>query len=323
MTLILGLMSDRVTLQVSDRLLSANWKPRDPISNKTILYEAPDAIVSMAYTGAAHLSGIPTDEWIAEVIGGCSMQSGGKSAILLTGRLPQWLHIGPTLNLLQERLRKVFKGPSAAPSLRDPEFEILVVGWQWRRHKRPRAIIAGIHKKRGSCDVSVWRAPRRFAWTGRLYATPGSNLEGSDGKGLGRSLNAARSDDEAESLMASFIGEVSSRLPVVGADCMSVLIPPPRFKTIRVSYIPRKTHTAELRGQDGKYVEPFVPTFSPWVIGPGGMAAPSIMYGGHDVRLGKFAVRIQGPEPAPGAVKGKGPQLISAAGPLPRRRGRR
>ena len=62
MTLILSLASSWFTLQVSDRLVTQAGKQFDPIANKNILYIGPDGIISLGYTGLAHLDGIPTDQ---------------------------------------------------------------------------------------------------------------------------------------------------------------------------------------------------------------------------------------------------------------------
>jgi hypothetical protein len=52
-------------VQVSDRLLTAlqQGKSRefDPIANKTLVYRANDALVSIGYSGIAYIDNMPTE----------------------------------------------------------------------------------------------------------------------------------------------------------------------------------------------------------------------------------------------------------------------
>lgn len=55
---------------MSDRLVSSPLRgslvPFEPTANKTIVYFARDAHVSIGYAGQAYLEERPTDQWIAE-----------------------------------------------------------------------------------------------------------------------------------------------------------------------------------------------------------------------------------------------------------------
>lgn len=53
--------------------------PFDPEANKTIVYVARDAIVSIGYTGRAYLEGRPTDQWIAEQLIGEEVASRARA----------------------------------------------------------------------------------------------------------------------------------------------------------------------------------------------------------------------------------------------------
>jgi hypothetical protein len=74
MSLVLTAACRLFTMQVSDRLISTEHQRTDPpeyaLSNKSIVYLALNAIVSMGYVGTAYLEGRPTDEWIAERLWG-------------------------------------------------------------------------------------------------------------------------------------------------------------------------------------------------------------------------------------------------------------
>lgn len=64
----------KYSLQVSDRRVTRTRGLRleefDPDANKTLLYLASDAIVSMGYSGGAFVDGVHTDTWIAQTLTG-------------------------------------------------------------------------------------------------------------------------------------------------------------------------------------------------------------------------------------------------------------
>src|SRR5208337_1465023 len=82
MSIVLTAACRLFTMQVSDRLITeirpadratnqpGASRPFDALSNKSIVFRAQNAIVSMAYVGSAYLDGKPTDEWIAEQLWG-------------------------------------------------------------------------------------------------------------------------------------------------------------------------------------------------------------------------------------------------------------
>lgn len=70
MTLIVTVATPRAVLQAGDRLLTrkgsaGRYESFDPVSNKSILYEAADGLVTLSYSGRAHIGTRTTDEWIA------------------------------------------------------------------------------------------------------------------------------------------------------------------------------------------------------------------------------------------------------------------
>jgi hypothetical protein len=86
MSLVLTAACPIFTVQVSDRLISTEARrpgpatnepvtrrPYDALSNKSIVYRASNAMVSMGYVGSAYLEGKPTDEWLAERLWGESL----------------------------------------------------------------------------------------------------------------------------------------------------------------------------------------------------------------------------------------------------------
>src|SRR5437879_5929688 len=72
MTLILTAVHRYGVTQVVDRLVTrqtnSGAEEFDPLANKTVLFFARDAFVTLAYTGVAYIDRLPTDQWIAETL---------------------------------------------------------------------------------------------------------------------------------------------------------------------------------------------------------------------------------------------------------------
>lgn len=326
MTLILSQVSYEFVLQVSDRLITQDREPVefDPVSNKSILYQAPDAIVSMSYTGIAYLDGRPTDQWFAELISGSSMPPGphpDSPTMACLGTMPQWLHIGPTIRLITERLTNAFALRHMRRQARRTPFEILIAGWQWSLRKRPRPVVVSIAKKRSCAEFKIWRSQRHLGPEALCVATPDGQLKTSERDSMCDEMRNTRSADEAESVFIKTIRSTSRRSNLVGPDCMSILIPPPAVGKVRVRYIAHKPRNLALVSRSPPKVLGTLPaTFTPWVIGRDLMYAPSLIGGGGRAGLGPFEVVFEGPAVPADAGKTTGPRLIDAAGGLKRPR---
>jgi hypothetical protein len=93
MTLILTFASPFYVLQVSDRLVTVSGKEFDAVANKNVIYLARDADATIGYTGRAFVDRVPTDQWIAEKLGGSRAEGERprKPAIRFTvGPIPKW-----------------------------------------------------------------------------------------------------------------------------------------------------------------------------------------------------------------------------------------
>jgi hypothetical protein len=85
MTLILAQASRRFALEVSKRLVSRGGKAFDAAANKNVIFIAKDAVVAFGYTGRAYSEGVPTDQWIAEVLIGVRFERGRKPPAVRKG----------------------------------------------------------------------------------------------------------------------------------------------------------------------------------------------------------------------------------------------
>jgi hypothetical protein len=330
MTLILSHLSRGFVLQVSDRLVTGARPgvapaPFDLLANKTIIYQARDAIVSMSYTGRAYIGRLTTDDWIAKTLSGADIS---EKFSVRSGPIPQWWDIGQATRLL---LRELSRSEIGA---QDAGFELVAVGWQWKNVKRslegryqPVPMAWGLSKPEGArFEKDVKRLPRRWCWKHRFFfdASPRINLNEGERDGLFRRLNeevarigALKTSEEladmVERATVDTIRAVSVSNRYVGPNCMGVVIAPPyQSALVRITFFPSEVHTAQLLGKNRSPIA-FPAAFSPWIIGRGLMHRPSVYGGGGswDIPLGPFVVKLSGPN-APGTG------LLGAMSSMPR-----
>lgn len=313
MSLVLTAACPAFTVQVSDRLIStedrrpnlainrpAKRSPFDALSNKSIVYRARDAIVSMGYVGSAYLERKPTDEWIAERLWGepLTVRTPDGRIPICVGPAPRSRDIGLAVRALEEALASV------APT--EHGLTIAIAGWQAVRKNAGRPIVIELGKRPNDRSVSRFRSPR---WLPKdrnlLVGEIGGYLTREQHESLGKKLvGASRSKDvlEAfESILAKTIRVVSATNSSVGPNLMSVIIPSARRGSPRVRFLPSLEHQIEVRSAGELRV--LSASYSPWLIGPGILYPPSIIVGTHSVILGGIEVTIQADEPT-GSIMG-------------------
>ena len=131
MTLIANVCSKDWIIQASDRLVTRSARPVDKNANKTVLFEARDAILSISYSGVAFLEGSPTDEWIAG-----KLQSARRPKDPDTRVIPG---VGMLCAFLQNELKKAVQNLDVGPNKQQLVVYVTVCGWQWPKGKLSRA----------------------------------------------------------------------------------------------------------------------------------------------------------------------------------------
>jgi hypothetical protein len=290
----LALVTASFVLQTGDRLLtleqgSSGPSPWDPYANKTILLLARNGTVAISYSGLSYIRDIPTDRWLAETIAGPTIDFRGAPAMRFGG--PP-VDIGPALNAVRAAIEREF----AILPRRRQQLHLLISGWTWRRRptdsRQPRPLMGTInHHGDYSAPPNSNFLPRYWEWhrqlkTACIGAQPRSHLDGM--------LNALaqtghRNPDDTEELMVAVIRGVADEPdePTVGKDCMSILIS--RSQEIRVRYL-----------RDPGWQEPIRTAYTPWIIGGGIVAPPSLLQGtGFSVNAGGRAIPIESLPPLP------------------------
>ncbi len=317
MTLHVTQISRRYILQVSDRLVSCTTGiVHDPLANKNLIYCARDAIVSVGYTGLAYglfLSNknMPTDEWIAQILWGSSIprgRDGKRPAALVQGKNPRWLDIGQSTQLLCNALQNsVSKLPR---HLKQYPFEVIIAGWKQARRRGFIPVVVQLIKPENTEEFIIQR-PERYWYIDNCFAlgiTPDAWIPSVEQLNIRNILRKA-SLDESEELLVKSIRRVASLNPEkVGSHCMSILLPPPGAAPLRVRFIPNSLHTGVLVNKNQDIKQEFPIAFSPWIIGPNLIAAPSLQVGYRHLQVGAFEVIIEAPSPSKGILGVMGSQ---------------
>lgn len=233
MTLVLTVASRKFVLQVSDRMLSREYRPLYPASNKTVVVLARDGMYSVSYTGLAQLGGTATDDWMARRITGVADWGPPPTPWLIQQRLPQWLDVGRAAAELANGLTQAFEH-SVSRGLRTFPHAVALAGWQWKvsgSHARP--VYWSIERDSASAFRATSHFPRHHTGSGFYFsAIPrNSTLQIGEITGLVEQLRAgaAMDADAARTLFVDAIRLAASRRPrVVGPHCMCVLLYPPR-----------------------------------------------------------------------------------------------
>jgi hypothetical protein len=207
-------------MQVSDRLISTEHQRTDPpeyaLSNKSIVYLALNAIVSMGYVGTAYLEGRPTDEWIAERLWGERLKDrtrDGRIGVRF-GPAPSLHDIGFAVRALQTSLESLPPSPHG--------LFIAITGWQAVRKKNERPIFVELARRPNERPVSRFEKQRWWGGKGLVVAELGGYLTPDDLKSLAQKLSeAAKSKDllqDFEDLLAGAARKVSATNREAAAD---------------------------------------------------------------------------------------------------------
>jgi hypothetical protein len=305
MSLVLTVACPIFTVQVSERLISTEdrragpatnepvtRRPYDALSNKSIVYRASNAMVSMGYVGSAYLEGKPTDEWLAERLWGESL-----TVRTPDGRIPKCIRAVPNLRDIGFAVRALQASlESLAPN--PYGISLAIAGWQaFRKNARP--IFIELEKRPNNKLVTRIESPRWWPRGNLALQDIGGYLTPKDRESLGHKLvDACRSKDvvqKFERILAETVRRVSSTNPGVGSNVMSVVIPLPRRGSPYVRFLPSTEHRIEV--QDAGQLSVLNASYTPWLLGSRILHPPSVIIGTWTVNLDGIEVTIHDDEP--------------------------
>jgi hypothetical protein len=308
MTLILARASKDYVLQVTDRLVTRGNEPFDTLANKNILYAAKNAVVAMAYTGQAFIGDVPTDQWIVETLSGRIFDRDRKPPFLSYVKT-KVSDLGASIIRLKRSLECAPIAPKWQQAWLSSSFDLFINGWQWSRHGF-RPVIASLSKEAGTsifeleyaerywfCERVPFETGPRRTFKFNVGAAPSANISRKELEEIVARLQG-RNPDESEMVLAEAIRGISRKVPEVGPHCLSILVMPPSTRYIRVRYLPEHgPATAVLSTSSGSTFKLAV-AFSPWLLGPDMIMAPSVFSGESQVGFGRYVVVLEAP-PAP------------------------
>jgi hypothetical protein len=293
MTLIISCVSWYGVHHVSDRMVSSQGKPFDPVANKSVLYVAPDGIMAMSYTGTAYLAGVATDRWIAESLAREKLEEGFGS-----GPAKSWPPIGLALTRLKHDLGLALNDPKTDPSVKHWPFELQGAGWRWgKKHAKP--VAATITKEFGESLITLVHHREALGRNEfRTLAVPAAHATPVV-PNLRAGLRGASNAEQVEAALVAAVRERSASVPgQVGTDCMGFQLPPPGYRFARVRYHGAGPVGIALVQPSGKVTATIDhAAFSPWIVGAGTSSSPSVLAGTWSMNVGGFHVELEAPEP--------------------------
>ncbi len=323
MTLVLTLVTTRYVMQVADRLVTTDGKKFDPVSNKSLIYLARNAIVTIGYSGLAYLDGIPTDEWLAQMLWGKELprhDDGRAAGHVFGGEGRQIIDIGRAIERVRSGSENALRKDRAP--LKARFLQIVLAGWQWRRMGSRivwRPILHAISSERQNgqirCDVDslprYWQYERvlhdgKSCRPFRMLPIPSTTdtPDAHTSELIARLEPVAHLPDTSRQTLVKEIQTRAASVPTIGKDCMCIYIPFPSPSVVEADYI-----SAEWEPRLSTKGEIYSASYSPWIIGLASLHAPSIILGMQKARICPFIVRLRGPSPP----KGPGPRLTGAS----------
>jgi len=277
----------------------------DPVAKKNIVLLTADAAATLAYTGTAYISGLPTDEWLVErCIGGQIPRGPDGRPVTRLGGAHGALDFGRIVMRLKNALEEAFNGAAIAPSAKVMPFELAIAGWLWGRRKRGRPVLWSLLRNQTYPSTRVAVSPR---YPGRVFLfriAPPPNATHANVAAVRSDLRSCRSTEELEKLLVRAVRRTAAAVPgYVGLDVMSIHIPPPGARTVEVRYLPLREQTARLGGAT-------VPiAYSPWIVAPRFLSPPQIVVGSQELGIGNWRVVIAAPQSRGPLVGGAFPQV--------------
>jgi len=268
-------------VHVSDRLLTqkvtgsagVRYEPWDPAANKSIIVVGRDGLFAMGYSGPGHISGAPTDKWIAEVIAGedlgdfrgMRISQGTSTDRVLASRFPE----------IARRLAEA----TEAGQLTDP-VSIGFVGIRWENLDQLAWPAYGTIGSDGH-QYLYGMSPERWGYEqGKFCSGATGNSEDLAQRLLMERFSGAdlSSHEDTAAAMIEILRSLPDEDPTVGRDCLVTTIQavPPH---VRIKYEPFGTTQMVVESVTSGQRFTFETAVSPWIITPNHVFEPLAMNG--------------------------------------------
>jgi len=249
-----------VMVHATDRLVSLRYptrlEPKYPAFNKSIIYRASDAIVTIGFTGIAFLEGMPTEEWIASILAGVEFDPFMGVAL---GQNYAALNLGQAVHRLETELNAMYAREKLGENL-----SVFVAGARWKRSRWRRVVVSLERTGEGRVfQAHQCRWETRQQWRNRLFIGPAGNVPSDDAQQYAERLSRSRSITDIERVVDQVVTKAAERHPtIVGRDVTAVRLWPSTWPRIEIMYLHRSS-TDTFEG------------FTPWMLGPRSVMAPA------------------------------------------------
>ena len=206
-------------VHATDRLVSLRrrmrFEPKYPVFNKSVIYRATDAIVTIGFTGVAFLEGKPTDEWIASTLAGVEFDPVMGVSF---GQRFDALNLGQAVRRLETELNAAYSRGNPGEDL-----SVFVAG---ARSKRSRWRRVAVSIERAGRDhefcAHQYSWDTRQQWHNRLFVGPSGNVPGDDSRLYAERLSESKSIADIERVVDEIVTTAAERHPThgrQGRDC--------------------------------------------------------------------------------------------------------
>lgn len=288
MTLVLSFAAHGFSVQVADRLVSQRrgsfLSPLDQIANKLLIYRARDAVVSIGYAGQAFIGEIPTDEWLAQLISGePNVRGPDDMGGVRFGRTPNNWDIGKAIRRIRDELPQ-----HIAPR---KVIYVCIVGHQISRRGLVRPLLCEIALQSNKIQ-SFHQSPRQLRTGAGCISSIGVEIGDQERERIItwlRDADPPLTPDQIAGFLTDSIRKHEQ--PGVGPHTSAVIIPFPGSATVRSNFFAGTPHHILIRSaQSDLKLET---GYSPWVIGPDLIKAPTADVGGMTLSTGGIEIECQ------------------------------
>jgi len=285
---------DLFVIQMSDRLTTTlrdigGYKVHDSEANKTVVYEAQDAICSISYTGNAYVGLHPTEQWIASTLHGAEFIRDDRGNLMSVG-------VGASPHS-HWTIRKALAELKRSARVRGATVEVHIIGWRKRReHWLPFVTWFSTLKGHDTTDdpsrLNAWPRKRRL-----VVVTGGDPPNGEViDKMLRCELSRAGAEGMVESI-AQLMRDRADQVATIGKELTMVGISHPSNGVVVIRAMPFNAANRIAMSDGEKIIDVMDAFYSPWIVTPSGYIAPSLFYGGGLVPpSNRFRIDLQGPE---------------------------
>lgn len=247
-------------VHATDRLVSlrhrTRFEPKYPVFNKSVIYRATDAIVTIGFTGMAFLEGKPTDEWIASTLAGVEFDPVMGVSF---GQRFDALNLGQAVRRLETELNAAYSRGNLGEGL-----SVFIAG---ARSKRSRWRRVAVSIERAGQDHAFcahqYSWDTRQQWHNRLFVGPAGNVPGDESQRYAERLSESKSIADIERVVDEIVTTAAECHPtMVGKDVTAVRLWPRPSPTLEILYLHRSA-TASFEG------------FTPWMLGSRSVMAPA------------------------------------------------